>query len=329
MIEEEIRPQEILDKYVELTANDAFNMFSAVGRKDLDCPACNSEKTKYSFTKSNFEYVSCCECDTLYQSPRPAFKHFLDFYIHSRSSRYWSEVFFPAVIEARRVKLIKPKAKQIHELIQAVAPDCEHILEVGAGAGVFLQEASKLFPSVTFSAIEPDPILAKQCRDMRFSVIEKPLEDVAAGQIQADIVVCFEVFEHVYNPFDFITKMASLVKPGGHLLITTLCIDGFDLQYLWDQSKAISPPHHLNFFSKLGFISLCERVGLERPTITTPGKLDVDIVKKAYQADETLIQDKFIKRLFHQSQSVLNDYQRFLAANQLSSHIWVMARKPS
>ena len=38
---------------------------------------------------------------------------------------------------------------------------------------------------------------------------------------QFDMVVAFEVVEHVSNPLDFIRKLLGLVRPGGHVLFST------------------------------------------------------------------------------------------------------------
>ena len=70
-----------------------------------------------------------------------------------------------------------------------------------------------------------------------------------------------------------------MTRTGGYLFISTLCIDGFDLQLLWDNSSQISPPHHINFLSIKGFQLLFERAGISDISITTPGELDVEIVK--------------------------------------------------
>lgn len=94
----------------------------------------------------------------------------------------------------------------------------------------------------------------------------------------ADLLVCFEVLEHVHNPLAFLKSLIRLVRPGGLVLVTTLCISGFDLQVLWDRSHHIAPPHHINFPSITGIRNLFTRAGAKSIEIPTPCKLDVDIV---------------------------------------------------
>ena len=35
----------------------------------------------------------------------------------------------------------------------------------------------------------------------------------------ADLVVCFEVLEHVYDPLEFVRTLSGLVRPGGYVVI--------------------------------------------------------------------------------------------------------------
>ena len=57
MKEYEIRPQELLAKYIELSVQDAENYFSNDVREDIPCVACGSDKNSFAFEKYNFKYV--------------------------------------------------------------------------------------------------------------------------------------------------------------------------------------------------------------------------------------------------------------------------------
>src|SRR5260221_9598157 len=97
MKEQDIRPDHLLRRYLELSAIDAETCFGDVGRISVPCVACGSQESRHEFKKSGFPYVRCGDCGTLYQCPRPPISAFERFYRNSESSRYWSNVFFPAV----------------------------------------------------------------------------------------------------------------------------------------------------------------------------------------------------------------------------------------
>ena len=141
-------------------------------------------------------------------------------------------------------------------------------------------------------------------------------------------MTAFEVLEHTFDPSAFVAACARLVRPGGVLLLTTLTIDGFDLQTLWSRSRQISPPQHLNFLSVEGIGRVLTRAGLEVHDLSTPGRLDVDIVRNAATDQPGLEIGRFASTLLRASEPTREAFQNFLRANGLSSHLRCIARKP-
>ncbi len=321
MKENEIRPKKLLEKYIKLSSQDAKEYFNDDVREDINCVACGIDDNAFAFEKYNFKYALCNSCGTLFLNPRPSIKSFELFYQNSKSSKYWAETFFPNVAEIRREKIFLPRAESLTSLCEDINLKVNKIIDVGAGYGIFLDEWKKINPQSETIAVEPMSSLAAECRKKGIKVIEAIAEKVTDLTNPADIVVCFEVLEHIHKPIEFINVLKKMVKPGGYVFISTLCIDGFDLQILWDKSTQISPPHHINFLSIEGFKILFERAGLTNVTIKTPGKLDVDIVKKYLNSnlDEN---HRFIKALVKK-----NNFQNFLSENQMSSHAWVIGKK--
>ena len=71
------------------------------------------------------------------------------------------------------------------------------------------------------------------------------------------------------------------------------------------------------------------RAGLEDVAFLTPGQLDVDIVRNALAADDAAVTDPFLRHLLTQGDAVQRAaFQRFLADAGLSSHMWILARRP-
>ena len=179
--------------------------------------------------------------------------------------------------------------------------------------------------------MEPGRKLADICRRRGFETLETVIEKAGKWNGKADFVTCFEVIEHVHSADEFVRALAALVKPGGYLLATGLGVEGFDVQVLWERSKSVSPPHHLNFLSVEGFERLFKRVGLVEAEVLTPGRLDLDIVCNAWSADPSVLDgDRFLRLLLGKRDSTVHErFQAFLAENRLSSHVWALARKPS
>ena len=328
MKEHEIRPEALLTRYLELSAEDAETCFGDGPRLPVACVACGETRSTHQFDKTGFAYSECEDCGTLYQSPRPHISAFEAFYRQSKSSRYWAEVFFPAVAEIRREKIFRPRVERLAGLCDDEGLNVERLIDVGAGYGIFLEEWRARFPHTQLTAIEPSTSLAQECRSKGFAVVEDIVENVVGYDNSADLVTCFEVLEHVYDPLDFVRVLKGLARPGAYVFVSTLGIDGFDLQVLREKSSQISPPHHINFLSVRGFERLFERAGMVNTTVTTPGQLDVDIVRNANKRDPALLREqRFLRKLLADDHNAAA-FQRFLTEQRLSSHVWVIGQKP-
>ncbi len=328
MKEQDIRPDHLLQRYLELSARDADSCFGSASRTDIPCVACGSAGAQHEFDKNGFAYARCNTCGTLFQCPRPPIAAFEHFYRNSESSRYWAEVFFPAVAEVRREKIFRPRVQRLTALCAEKGIAVERLIDVGAGYGIFLDEWRSRFPRSQLLAVEPSEALANECRAKGFDVIEDIVENVQGYGEYADLVVCFEVLEHVYDPLHFVRVLSRLARPGGYVFVSTLGVDGFDIQVLWKRSNSIFPPHHINFLSVAGFEQLFARAGLEGVDVTTPGQLDVDIVCNALGREPALLDGQRFLRHMLSNDARAAAFQQFLAANQLSSHTWVIGRKP-
>ena len=291
---------------------------------------CGGHEVETVFEKHGFAYGLCQDCGTLYQTPRPPLSAFEAFYRDSVSSNFWAEVFFPVVAEARREKIIRPRCEHVLTRCKAKGLAIQRLIDVGAGYGIFLDEWRKHAPDTQLIAVEPSAALAKECRSKGFEVVESVVEQVGVRyECFADLVVCFEVLEHVYEPVAFVKSLMRLARPGGMVFVSTLCVDGFDLQTLWQKSNQIFPPHHVNFLSVSGFEKLFTRAGMKNITVITPGRLDVDIVRNAVHLDPNLLRgQRFLQRLIA-DEEIATSFQNFLAMNRLSSHAWVSGEVPS
>lgn len=146
MKEYEIRPEALFNRYLELSAEDAENCFNGETRQDIICVGCGGTKTKHQFNKNGFAFVQCVDCSTLFQSPRPPMEAYEVFCRGSNSSRYWAEVFLPAVAEIRREKICRPRAEKLIDLCAEKGVNVECLIDVGAGFGILLDEWRQRYP---------------------------------------------------------------------------------------------------------------------------------------------------------------------------------------
>jgi 2-polyprenyl-3-methyl-5-hydroxy-6-metoxy-1,4-benzoquinol methylase len=202
-------------------------------------------------------------------------------------------------------------------------------MEVGAGFGTFCEEVKRLNIFRRVIAIEPTPDLAQTCREKGLEVIEKPIEQVRPDKgDQVDVIATFEVIEHLFSPREFLRGCASVLEPGGLIIITCPNVKGFDLVTLQVLSDTVDV-EHLNYFNPGSLSSLLRESGFQVLEAVTPGKLDAELVrKKALSGEFSLEQHPFLRQILIEEWDRVGDsFQQFLVSNQLSSHMWLIGRK--
>ena len=189
---------------------------------------------------------------------------------------------------------------------------------------MFLEEMQNISKSKYLYAIEPSKEMAEICRNKGLRVIENPIESVSSQEYQFDLLTSFELLEHLFDPYSFILSVFSLLKPGGHFVLTTPNGLGFDIANLWEKSKTIFPPHHLNFFNPSSLHKLFSRAGFQEIEVTTPGKLDWEIVEKAVEDAPRFF--SYLSK--YGSPDAKRELQSWITKYNFSSHMHVVARKP-
>jgi 2-polyprenyl-3-methyl-5-hydroxy-6-metoxy-1,4-benzoquinol methylase/ribosomal protein S27E len=330
MKETDIRPNGLMQEHLVLHREDIRQLIRHKRNFiKISCPACQSDNSRTLFEKDHFTFVACMECGTVFINPRPTLEMLARFYKSSKSINYWNDVIFPASEHSRRNQIFIPRAKRVVELCKKYNVSAETIIEVGAGFGTFCEEIKKLDFFKKIIAIEPSHELAETCRLKNIPVIEKPVEEIDTDGLDAGIVAGFELMEHLYCPGDFLRICENAMRKGGLLILTTPNIKGFDLLVLDRLSDNIIGPNHLNYFNTKSVKHLLEQYSFEVIDITTPGKLDAEIVRKKILNGELDISKRpFLKEmLIEQWEAAGASFQSFLADNYLSSHMWVIARK--
>ena len=330
MLEEEIRPQNLMINYTKyLEMNIKRLLHYKDGFVYISCPACKASlNSKKLFKKNELTYVTCLDCGTVYTNPRPTPIILDKHYAESEKYYYWNKYIFPASEEARREKIFKPRAERVANICHLNNIGTDTLLEVGAGFGTFCEEIDKLNIFNQIIAVEPTPDLAHTCCNKGLNVIEKPIEQVDLGTKSIDVIVSFEVIEHLFSPFDFLYSCKRLLSPNGLLILTCPNVRGFDITILQELSSTFGI-EHLNYFHPASLSLLASRCEFKVLEILTPGKLDVELVRNKIRSGELDISTQpFLKYLLiDEWDRVGSNFQQFLADNLLSSHMWIVAQK--
>lgn len=329
MRETDIRPADLFRRFLDLSREDIATFFSDPSCfHPVPCPGCGAEMIAESFVKLEFRYVLCAGCGSLYVSPRPILDFYRRYYAGSAANQFLANHFYRESAPVRRERIYRPRAAFVAELVSRDPSLRNLFVDVGSGAGIFLDEiqATGCFNEV--AGIEPVEEAAAQSRARGLRIFHEALEDVQPDELSPTVMTAFEVLEHVLDPHAFLMAINRVLRPNGLCILTTLTISGFDLQVLWKDSKSIYPPHHINFLSLEGIHALAQRCGFAMVDLSTPGQLDVDIVRNALLEDPSLPVPRFVSYLLrNRDESVLGAFQNFLQVSGLSSHMRCVLRK--
>src|SRR5260221_10675195 len=119
-----------------------------------------------------------------------------------------------------------------------------------------------------------------------------------------------------------------MLRPHGLLVLTCPNGEGFDTMMLGTHSVAVDS-EHVNLFNPASLSGLLEKTGFEVLEAQTPGRLDAELVREAVlNGTLNLGSDLFLRRaLIEEWERLGQPFQAFLAANGLSGHLRVTARK--
>jgi 2-polyprenyl-3-methyl-5-hydroxy-6-metoxy-1,4-benzoquinol methylase len=297
--------------------------FVAVG-----CPACGSVDADWLYEKYSMQHQRCRNCSTQYVNPRPPEQMLGAFYAQSANYRYWAKYIFPQSGEARRQQIFRPRAQMLARYMEKRGLKDGTLVEVGAAHGVFCDEMQQLGLFSRIIAIEPTPDLAEACRQLGLETIEQPYENVKlAGGV--DVVANFEVLEHLYDPSRFLRWAHDLLRIGGILFLTCPNVAGFETGILGRESDTIDH-EHLNLFTPDSLTLLAKRSGFSSIEISTPGRLDVEIVQRTLARDDRLraaVGPVLERLLMHPDPEIGQRLQSLLADGKLASHMCLMAER--
>lgn len=101
------------------------------------------------------------------------------------------------------------------------------ILDVGCGGGILSESMAREGAEVTGLDMGAEPLMVARLHSLESGIpveyVQETVEQHADKYPQAyDIVTCMEMLEHVPDPQSVVRACAKLVKPGGHVIFSTI-----------------------------------------------------------------------------------------------------------
>ncbi|MBW2292060.1 MAG: class I SAM-dependent methyltransferase [Deltaproteobacteria bacterium] len=194
--------------------------------------------------------LRCKQCKLGFRESRPDEAALAKFYQEQDVEPYLSEIAGRRWTARRHWELVKPLMLR------------GHVLDVGCGSGLFLEQVGRA--GWTGTGIEPSPALCDHARKRmsnRVNIICGTLESSGFPPRLFDVVTLWDVLEYTPRPADCLRESSVPLKPGGYVLLNVPYIDSSSAQFL-GRSWPLLRREHLNYFSRESLLRCAHAAGL-------------------------------------------------------------------
>ena len=292
---------------------------------DVLCPACGNKGVNV-FEKYGFKHNLCEKCNTLYCSPSPPEDLLTIYYNNYEAPKRWTSLLIKADVERKRLQY-EPRVMEIISTIRdRGGANGGTAVDLGAGSGAFalcLKNTGFYKDVIALDFSEP---CVEACRQQGLKAVLGGVDKM--NDNSADLICMNDLIEHVFKPFDLLKECFRVLRKDGFISIATPNGQGFDFSILKDKTRNITPPEHLNYFNPRSLDIILSRAGFYTISLGTPGKLDVEIILKEKNSGFSIKENnEYVDHILDQDETVLDNFQKFLSENKLSSHMLCLAQK--
>jgi SAM-dependent methyltransferase len=142
------------------------------------------------------------------------------------------------------------------------------LLDLGCSSGSFLNSLKK--GAWQLYGIEMSAECAKTAQETAGAqVFVCDILAVTLPPESFDVITCFDVLEHVYDPRRVMAKVGEWLKPGGIFYVLVPNVDSAEARVFGSYWHGLELPRHLSHYSPASLEFLAESVGLREVSLET------------------------------------------------------------
>lgn len=219
----------------------------------IPCIFCGVESDNVVVVEDGYTARKCPQCGLVYLSPRPIAQAVMDLYggdnAHVSAASHIAAGTLKRLYARHHLSILNRYVRQ------------GALLEIGAGAGFFLDEARK--GGFDVHGIELNPRQASFVRhSLDIPCEDKPLEICLFDEKKFDVIYHCDVISHFCDPIAEFRKFCQRLKPNGLLIFETGNFGDVDEKY-YSAYTRFQFPDHLFLFGERNLRDLLGRSGFD------------------------------------------------------------------
>lgn len=219
-------------------------------RSKTGCLICNNPQLDNLYVAKGYEIVACNRCGFCQVAQQPSDDELESLYanLHVIHTKFRDE-------QAAH----RENCTRLH-LMRRYAVTGQLILDAGCATGDFIALAKDHYTvygvDISAGAIEHAKL---RMPDIAARLSSFKIEDLSDQWPKFDVICLWDVIEHVRDPVHVCRTLMSMLKPGGHLILSTPDIGALTAKVMKQNWAFMIPPLHLGYFSRRSFDYLFSR----------------------------------------------------------------------
>lgn len=220
-----------------------------------NCLVCNSSNFQPLKGYEDNWLQKCNDCQFVFTARIPTLKELIDHYSTYGRNDYLSPI----------------TIKRYHEILDFLEPfrKTNKLIDVGCGIGHFLQVAKERGWKVYGTEFTDEAI---DICEQKGIIMQKGALDASKYTPEMfDVIVSFEVIEHINNPNEELNNFTQILRKGGGVYVTTPNFNAISRTYLKDKWSVIEYPEHLSYYTPKTLSHVFKKHGFNKKWIQTTG----------------------------------------------------------
>lgn len=214
----------------------------------MNCNICMSDKCKHFLNAKGFNFFKCQNCNYVFINPLPTDEEIsLIYRLEYFDKGKYIDDFATKMEYKRRIGLIQNIAFETKP----------SILDFGCASGDFVNFTKSNY-DITGIDFSDDAILLAKTKypDLKSQFLY--FNELQNLDRTFDIIVLWDVLEHVKSPLETLEYLKKFLKTGGAIIISTPNIGAIVPKIFKNKWAFMTPPEHLSFFDKKSIYNLSQ-----------------------------------------------------------------------